>query len=95
MQTIIINTPGPQGPQGPQGSPGLPADTSSLATTGSNVFYGDQTISNSVLKLDNGAIMNYNTQSLSLTIPTNYNALLVGPIYNIGSINISGTLLIL
>jgi len=91
MQTIIINTPGPQGPPGTSGA----LLSGSYATTGSNIFNGDQTISSSLLKLDNSIFMNYNTQSTVLTIPSNYNALLVGPIYNSSIINISGSLLIL
>jgi hypothetical protein len=41
MRIIEVIT---QGPQGPQGPPGL-SNTGSLATTGSNTFYGLQTIS--------------------------------------------------
>jgi len=47
------------------------------------------------LTLNGGAFMNPNTQSLPLTIPTGYNALLVGPLFNSSSIIISGTLVIL
>lgn len=47
------------------------------------------------LFIDNGAFMNFTTQSVPLTIPTNYNALLVGPIYNSSSIIVSGTLVII
>ena len=53
MQTIIINTPGPQGPIGPSGSQGPSGsseiiNTSSFATTGSNIFQGNQSISGSL-----------------------------------------------
>jgi hypothetical protein len=37
---------------------------------------------------NSGSFSNPNTQSLSLTISTNSNALLVGPIFNSGSITI-------
>lgn len=47
------------------------------------------------LILNGGAFMNFNTQSLPLTIPTGYNALLVGPLFNSSSIIVSGTLVIL
>jgi len=39
--------------------------------------------------------MNPNTQSLPLTIPAGYNALLVGPLFNSSSIIVSGTLVII
>jgi hypothetical protein len=38
------------------------------------------------LTLNGGAFSNPNTQSLSLTIPTGYNAMLTGPIFNSSSI---------
>ena len=41
---IQVTTPGPPGPQGPTGI----LNTDSLATTGSNIFIGDQTITGSV-----------------------------------------------
>ena len=47
------------------------------------------------LFIDGGAFMNFTTQSVPLTIPTEYNALLVGPLYNSSSIIVSGTLVIL
>lgn len=51
MTTVVeVITSGPQGPQGP---PGI-ANTSSLATTGSNTFVGNQTISGSILLNNNG-----------------------------------------
>jgi len=45
MNTIIINTPGPQGPPGANGTL---TDTGSLATTGSNTFNGNQTVNGSI-----------------------------------------------
>ena len=53
------------------------------------------TINTGSLTLNGGAFMNPNTQSLPLTIPTGYNALLVGPLFNSSSIIVSGTLLII
>lgn len=47
------------------------------------------------LTINGGAFMNLTTQSVPLTIPTGYNALLVGPLYNSSSIIVSGTLVIL
>jgi hypothetical protein len=47
---VKINTPGPQGPVGPQGPPGAAGgDTGSFATTGSNIFRGNQTITGSII----------------------------------------------
>lgn len=40
------------------------------------------------LFLSNGFISNQPTNSINLTIPTGYNALLVGPIYNSSSITV-------
>jgi len=47
------------------------------------------------LTINGGAFMNFTTQSVPLTIPTGYNALLVGPLYNSSSIIVSGTLVII
>ena len=47
------------------------------------------------LFINSGAFMNFTTQSVPLTIPAGYNALLVGPLYNSSSIIVSGTLVIL
>jgi len=41
------------------------------------------------LIVDEGYIANFPTNSINLTIPSGYNALLVGPIYNSASINVS------
>jgi hypothetical protein len=38
------------------------------------------------LIIDEGYIANFPTNSINLNIPTGYNALLIGPIYNSGSI---------
>jgi len=38
--------------------------------------------------LSSGSFVNSNTQSLSLTISSSYNALLIGPVFNSGSITI-------
>lgn len=47
------------------------------------------------LILNGGAFMNFNTQSIPLTVPAGYNALLVSPLFNSSSIIVSGTLVIL
>lgn len=41
------------------------------------------------LIVDEGYIANFPTNSINLTIPSGYNALLIGPIYNSASINVS------
>ena len=41
------------------------------------------------LIVDEGYIANFPTNSMNLTIPSGYNALLIGPIYNSASINVS------
>ena len=41
------------------------------------------------LIVDEGYIANFPTNSINLTIPPGYNALLIGPIYNSASINVS------
>jgi hypothetical protein len=41
------------------------------------------------LVVDEGYIANFPTNSINLTIPSGYNALLIGPIFNSGSINVS------
>jgi len=48
---IQVNTPGPQGPVGPPGTGGggSSIDTGSFATTGSNTFIGNQTITGSII----------------------------------------------
>ena len=40
------------------------------------------------LIVDEGYIANFPTNSINLTIPSGYNALLIGPIYNSASINV-------
>jgi len=69
--------------------------TGSIATASYvNPLEQDVQLTGSLI-LNSGAFMNSNTQSLPLTIPTGYNALLVGPLFNSSSIIISGTLVIL
>lgn len=41
------------------------------------------------LTIDEGYIANFPTNSINLTIPPGYNALLIGPIFNSGSITVS------
>jgi hypothetical protein len=49
---VQVNTPGPQGPVGPVGTGGGSSiDTGSFATTGSNIFYGNQIINNGGISL--------------------------------------------
>ena len=50
-EIVTVNNQGPTGPAGPQGPAGPTGsiDTSAFATTGSNVFIGDQTITGSLL----------------------------------------------
>ena len=47
-QVVRVVTAGPQGPTGPQGAAGEIPNTGSFATTGSNNFIGNQTISGSL-----------------------------------------------
>jgi hypothetical protein len=60
---IQVNTPGPQGAVGPAGTGGggSSIDTGSFATTGSNIFIGNQTISGSIKSLYNN---NLNIETL-------------------------------
>lgn len=46
---LQINSPGPQGSQGPQGPAGEIPSTASFATTGSNIFVGNQTVTGSLI----------------------------------------------
>jgi len=41
------------------------------------------------LVVDEGYIANFPTNSINLTIPSGYNALLIGPVYNTGSITVA------
>jgi hypothetical protein len=41
------------------------------------------------LTIDEGYFANFPTNSINLTIPSGYNALLIGPIFNTASINVS------
>ena len=63
MNTIIINTPGPQGPPGANGTL---TDTGSLATTGSNTFNGNQTV-NGYIDVTGNNVLNVNTIDESTT----------------------------
>lgn len=73
------------GPTGPTGS--VPAE---CAVTGSNDFYGDQTI-NGNLEINSGIYLNPQVFSVNSTIPDAVNGSLVGPITLTGSITIQGT----
>jgi hypothetical protein len=52
VNIVEVNTPGPQGPQGPS------INTSSFATTGSNIFIGNQSITGSLNILGSSYINN-------------------------------------
>lgn len=84
---------GPIGPTGPIGSQGPIGPTGPLpdnyATTGSNEFYGDQTI-NGNLELDEGIYLNPQNFTANATVPNGYNGSLVGPIILTGTIIIEG-----
>jgi hypothetical protein len=62
----------------------------SLASTASylNPLQQDVQLTGS-LTIDEGYFANFPTNSINLTIPSGYNALLIGPIFNTASINIS------
>lgn len=85
---------GPTGPVGPAGGPGPTGTTGPMptdyATTGSNNFYGTQTVHGSI-KVEDGLIMNPNEFGGTATVPSAYNASLVGPITLTGTINVQGT----
>lgn len=87
---VVINTPGPQGPIGPIGSTSS-INTSNLATTGSNTFIGNQTITGSVIS-DNATggqlFMHPQIITSNITIPANYNAFLFEPVSIAGTISV-------
>jgi hypothetical protein len=64
---VQVTTPGPQGPQGPPGS--IP-NTSSFASTGSNIFIGDQIITGSIFVTGNINGNLTGTASYALNFPT-------------------------
>jgi hypothetical protein len=59
-----------------------------IDVTDSLLFNNDSQILTGSLTVDEGYIANFPTNSIALTIPTGYNALLVGPIYNSSSITV-------
>lgn len=72
---------------------GSTIDTSSLATTGSNSFLGDQTITGSLSvskTIKTQIYINPQTISGSIVIPTGNNAMVVGPISIDGTISVEG-----
>jgi hypothetical protein len=84
MQTIIVQTPGPQGPKGdigPQGPSG-----SFLNFTGSAEISGSLQVTGSITFT--GLFSNPATIEDNLTTIAGYNSLLVGPITNSGSITV-------
>jgi len=83
-----IGATGPVGPVGPSGPTGpLPVG---YASTGSNEFYGDQTI-NGMVSITGGVLMNPQIFVGNITIPDGYNAALIGPITITGSIGLTGS----
>jgi hypothetical protein len=62
--------------------------TNALTASYINPLEQDIQLTGSLI-VDEGYIANFPTNSINLTIPPGYNALLVGPIYNSASINIS------
>jgi hypothetical protein len=61
----------------------------SLASTASYLNPLQQTVQlTGSLNVVNGFVSNQPTNSISLTIPSGYNALLIGPIFNSGSITV-------
>ncbi len=62
----------------------------SLASTASYLNPLSQSVQlTGSLNIVNGFVSNQPTNSINLTIPSGYNALLIGPIFNTASINVS------
>lgn len=88
---------GASGPTGPVGGIGLTGPTgvtgplpTGYASTGSNQFYGDQTIEGS-LTIDKGIVLNPQVFVATATVPNGFNGSLVGPVTLTGTINIEGS----
>ena len=62
--------------------------TNALTASYINPLEQDIQLTGSLI-VDEGYIANFPTNSINLTIPPGYNALLIGPIYNSASINVS------
>jgi hypothetical protein len=62
--------------------------TNALTSSYINPLEQDIQLTGSLI-VDEGYIANFPTNSINLTIPPGYNALLIGPIYNSASINVS------
>jgi hypothetical protein len=101
MATVVINAVGvqgavgPAGPQGPQGIQGPYPPTGSFATTGSNVFIGNQTVTGSLFTTGSNTLLGNTilTGSLSVsgsTIQTGNNTLIGNTVLS-GSIEVSGS----
>lgn len=84
MQTIVVNTLGPQGPVGPQGLQG--PSGSFLNFTGSAEITGSLEVTGSITFT--GLFSNPSTVEDNLTTREGYNSLLVGPITNEGTITV-------
>lgn len=92
--TGATGSPGATGSVGPTGSLGPTGATGPLpvgyAVTGSNQFYGDQSITGSISIL-NGILLNPQTFSGLASVPDGYNGSLNGPINLTGQITVEGS----
>ena len=90
MATVIINSVGVQGAVGPSGSqgiqgiPGVIPNTGSFATTGSNVFIGNQTVTGSLFTTGSNTLVGTTTLTGSLKVS--------GSLTEIGDTVLSGSL---
>jgi hypothetical protein len=106
IRTIVINAEGPQGgvgPQGPQGPPGINTEldpvfvalSGSLATTGSNVFIGNQTVTGSLFTSGSNTLIGSTTLTGSFNVSGSTlqsgNNTLIGNTILSGSILVSGS----
>jgi len=107
MATVIINAVGVQGSIGPQGSQGIPGpsgsqgipgvipSTGSFATTGSNVFIGNQIVTGSLFTTGSNTLLGNTTLTGSFsvsgsTVQTGNNTLIGNTVLS-GSIEVSGS----
>jgi len=89
MRTVVVNNPGPIGPQGIQGIPGAIPNTGSFATTGSNIFRGNQTVTGSLFTSGSNTLVG-NT-ILGGNISISGSSTIQGTTIMSGSLNISGS----
>jgi hypothetical protein len=90
MRTIVINNPGPQGSTGPQGIPGVIPNTSSFATTGSNVFIGNQILTGSLFATGSNTLIGNTIISGSFIVSGSGANQLIGNTDITGSLNVIG-----